>query len=127
MTKLNQGNILSLEEKAFKKKEITVTIDDKDFKVVIDKDFKETKITEMFTELVKRSDYARKNDVDFDVTAFLLVLIIKHFTDIEFVEKEELKDTMDYEIRTLNALINLGVFEEIMNNFDKMRKIFGIM
>ena len=117
--KLGQSNILSLEAKAFKRKEITLTTDGQEFKVAIDTKFKDTEIANILTELIKRSEYAKKASLDFDVTAYILILLIKHFTDIDFQETSSMAKTMDIEVRTLNALINLGLLEQILDNFDK--------
>ena len=117
--KLGQSNILSLEAKAFKRKEITVVANGQEFKVAIDTKFKDTEIANILTELIKRSEYAKKASLDFDVTAYILILLIKHFTDIDFQETSSMAKTMDIEVRTLNALINLGLLEQILDNFDK--------
>lgn len=117
--KLGQSNILSLEAKTFKRKEITVTANGQEFKVAIDTKFKDTEVAKVLTELVKRSDYAKKASLDFDITAYILILLIKHFTDIEFQETNSMANDMDVEVRTLNALINLGIFEQIVEHFDK--------
>ena len=117
--KLGQSNILSLEAKAFKRKEITVVANEQEFKVAIDTKFKDTEIANIFAELIERSEYAKKASLDFDVTAYILILLIKHFTDIEFQETNSMAKNMDVEVRTLNALINLGLLDQILNNFDK--------
>lgn len=117
--KLGQSNILSLEAKAFKRKEVKVTANGQDFKVAIDTKFKDTEVAKVFAELVRRSDYAKKASLDFDITGFILILLIKHFTDIQFQDTNSLGVDMDVEIKTLNALINLGIFEQIIENFDK--------
>lgn len=117
--KLGQSDILSLEAQSFKRKEITVTAEGKEFTVAIDEKFKDTEIAKVFTELVKRSEYAKKASLDFDITAFILILLIKHFTDIQFQDTNSTAHDMDVEVRTLNALINLGLFEQIIEHFDK--------
>lgn len=117
--KLGQSNILSLEAKAFKRKEITVVANGQEFKVAIDTKFKDTEIANIFAELIERSEYAKKASLDFDVTAYILILLIKHFTDIEFQETNSMAKNMDVEVRTLNALINLGLLEQILEHFDK--------
>lgn len=117
--KLGQSNILSMEDKVFEKKEIKVTANGEEFTVTIDTKFKDVEIAKVFTELVKRSDYAKKGSLDFDITATMLVLLLKHFTDIEFQETNSMASDIDIEIRTLNALINLGLLEQILENFDK--------
>lgn len=117
--KLGQSNILSLEANAFKRKQVTVTASGEEFTVAIDEKFKDTEVAKVFAELVKRSDYAKKASLDFDITAFILILLIKHFTDIHFQETNSTAQNMDIEVRTLNALINLGLFEQIIEHFDK--------
>lgn len=117
--KLGQSNVLAMESKAFQRKQITVTANGEEFTVSIDTKFKDTEIAKVISELVKRSEYAKKASLDFDVTAYILILLIKHFTDIEFQETNSMASDMDVEVRTLNALINLGIFEQIIENFDK--------
>lgn len=122
---INQSELFALENESFKKVEVKVMANDQEFTVVVDKDLKETKIAKMFTELIKRSDYARKENIDLDISAQILILLIKNFTDIEFAEPKDIGEMMELEIRTLNALIDLGLFEQIIIHFDKdqMKKI----
>lgn len=117
--KLGQSNILSMEANAFKRKQITVTANGEEFEVTIDTKFKDTEIANIFAELIQRSEYAKKASLDFDVTAYILILLIKHFTNIEFQETKSMANNMEIEVRTLNALINLGLLEQILDNFDK--------
>lgn len=118
-TKLEQSNILALEANAFQRKQITVTANGEEFTVSIDKKFKDTEIAKMFTELVARSEHAKKESLEFDITGHLLILLVKHFTDIQFQETGSIGGDMEIEVRTLNALINLGLFEQIVEQFDK--------
>lgn len=117
--KLEQLSILSMEQEAYKRKEIKVKANGEEYSVCIDEKFKDTEIATILTELVKRSEHAKKESLNFDITGHLLILLIKHFTDIQFQETGSIGKDMDIEVRTLNALINLGIFEQIVERFDK--------
>lgn len=119
--KMNFNNVLALQEKTFKKKEITISAQGEEFKVIIDQKFKETELTELIGELVERSDYAKKMNLEFNILGHIMILVIKHFTDIQFpnVKKGNIKKEFENEVRMLNALIDLGILQDIISNFDK--------
>lgn len=119
--KMKYSNIIALQEKTFKKKEVTITAAGEDFKIVIEQKFKETEIAKLIGELVERSDYAKKMNYDFNILGHIMILIIKHFTDIQFpaTKNENIKKDYENEVRMLNALIDLGLLDKIIGQFDQ--------
>lgn len=117
--KLNQLDLIAMEQQRFKPVELTVEANGEQYSITIQKKFKDTEIARIFTELVKRSDCAREQKLDFDILGTILILLIKHFTDIGFIKCETIEEEMESEIRALNALIDLGLFEQIVSEFDQ--------
>lgn len=117
---IKHSNIISLEAKVFTKKTIYVKVEDEIFEVVINQKLKETDIADVVRELTQRSKFAKDNKVAFNVMANITILLIKKFTDIQF-KKSTGNFMKDYEaeIRMLNALINLGILEQVVNEFDQ--------
>lgn len=117
---IKHSNIISLESKVFTKKTIYVKVEDETFEVVINQKLKDTEIAEIVTELTKRSKLARDNRVEFNVMANIMILLVKKFTDIQF-KKSTGNFMKDYEaeIKMLNALINLGILTQVVNEFDQ--------
>lgn len=110
----------------FTQREITVTAcNGKNYTLLIDNKFKKEKITQLISGMVERAHYCKKNDIQFDYTICLWVLIIKNFTDIKFINHKNFGKCYENEIDVLKAMINLEIVEEIMDSFDpkEMNKI----
>mgnify|MGYP001205238359 CR=1 FL=1 len=131
--KLNIKNLNSAESKLFTKK--TVIVKDKaenEYEVVVDNGFRESKIMEIITELQVRSEYFKLHELeDFNPAMLQQKLLLQHFTDIKFPEldKENPLKTFSKEADLLKSLIDIGVYEQIMNSFrqedvDFMRDLF---
>jgi len=104
----------------FAQKEVTVTaVNNKTYKILMDEKFKKTKIVKLVTDMVQRAEYCKRNDVEFDVTICLWAMILRYFTNIKFVEYEELGKRYENEVNTIKALIDLEIFEDIMKSVDK--------
>lgn len=117
---LNFNNIISLQDKTFKKREVTISAEGETYTLLIEQKFKETEIAELVGELVDRSNYARHMKYDFNVIGHIMILVIKHFTDLQFpvVKKGNIKKEYENEVKMLNALINLRLLDQIINHFD---------
>ena len=110
----------------FKQKEITVkAVNGKDYKMLIDESFKKTKIVSLITDMVDRANYCKINDVAFNYTVCLWAMILRHFTNIKFVEYKDLGRKYQNEIDIVTALVNLEIIEDIINSFNpkEMNKI----
>lgn len=119
--KLNSKNLSSAESKLFTKK--TITVKDKvgnEYDVIIDNGFRESKVMDIITELQVRSEYFKLHDLeDFNTAMLQQKLLLQHFTDIKFPEldKENPLKTFSKEANLLKSLIDIGVYEQIMNSF----------
>lgn len=128
--KIKQSNVLSLESKVFGKRTITIQTEGETFEVTINEKLKQTEVSQIVVDLVKQSEQAKDNKTDFNLMANIMIIFLKKFTDIQF--KKETGDFLkDYEsdVKMLNALINLGILSQIMNEFgqeefDKIAQTF---
>lgn len=110
--------LLNLSNQEFKKKEIILTHSSGDYPVVIDQKFKETEIMKLVQDLVVRSQYCSKHDLEFNVVENIYLLIVKYFTDIKFSKFKSTEKQYNHEIDVLGALINLGLFKQLIEAFD---------
>lgn len=107
--KMNLGNLKTIESKTFTTRKVIV---DK-YEVNVDEVFRESKIQSMLKEFMEKYNYAKDNDIELDATTYVSVLIIKHFTDIEF------PDDLMGQYQLLNILLDLGYLEPINNAFSE--------
>ena len=103
----------------FTQKEIVVKgNNNKEYKVKINNKLKDTDVMSMVDDLVSRSEMCKKENIKFDTVMSMYALMIKYFTDIQFSTYPNLKRQFAHEIDMLKAMIDLGVFTEILSNFD---------
>jgi hypothetical protein len=119
--KLTSSNILSLYNKTFTQKAIQVTANNQTFDVLIDEKFQPTKIQNLIMELAEKQQQIKNLNDILDLSFFANYLIIKYFTNIEMVKVDDLEKS----IRVFKALVDLGIFEQIMDQFDEkeMQKV----
>jgi hypothetical protein len=113
--KLNTNNVLSLHDKTFKQKPITIDVEGESFEVLIDTKFQVSKIQQLLTEVMERNQQLIKINDIFDITYYMNFLVIKYFTNIEIAKE----DDFETQIRIFKALLDLEIFDKIMENFDK--------
>lgn len=108
-------------DKVFDKKEVVLHSDitGKDYKVVIDKKFKKSKITALFTAMMERADACRKNDIIFDFALCQWCMIIAHFTDLQFDKGNDIISTYLKEIKGMETLIDIEVLDSLISEFDE--------
>lgn len=116
---MKSSEILGLEKQLFEKKEITVTSGDKSFSIMVDTKFKETEMMKLVSELVERFSYCKRVGIDFDTPKNIYFLMVKHFTDIQFSSYKTIDKQYTHEVAVIEALINLGVFKQIIDAFDE--------
>lgn len=104
----------------FVKEEVVVKgINDKEYKVMVSKKLKDTDIIAIVDDILVRSEMCRKESVKFDVVMSMYALMVKYFTDIQFNTYKDLKKQFMHELDMLNAVIDLGIFGELISHFDK--------
>ena len=122
--KITPKTIKAAEKNIFSKKRM-VTIVNKfgdSYNVTYDKEIKTTKLLRVLDELKDRMLILNKYNVQYDYTAHIYILLIKHFTDIEFPEihcktKDEIENSFRDEMSMMEALLDLDLYGRIMENF----------
>ena len=128
INKLNSGVILSAYSKEFTQKKLTLDINGKNYEVLVDEKFKNTKIQAMVLESV--TNFKKLEGYEESVKlAYYMFLMVKHFTDIELANTEDFEE----QVRVLNAMVDLDIFgkvtsafpEEEINKVNEFLKKFG--
>ena len=115
----NVNDIINIASEEFAMKEIVcVTNKGKEIKLRIQPKLNDTKILELVASLVERSDYFAKNNLQFEDLYNSYFLLIKYFTDLKFNTYKSIKKQLEYELTAIKAIMDLGIFDQIMNNFD---------
>jgi len=112
VNKLTSSILLQEQSKLFIQKKVIVHIDKKDYEVLVDQKFLPTKLNQLILESVSNYDNLKELDESVKVS-YLMFLTIKYFTDVEIVKTDSFED----QIRILNALINLEIFDKILSEF----------
>jgi len=109
---LTSSILLQEQSKLFVQKKVNIHINKKDYEVLVDQKFLPTKLNALIMESI--SNYENLKNLDESVKiSYLMLLAIKQFTDIEIAKT----DDFEYQIRVLNSLINLEVFDKIVSEF----------
>lgn len=117
--KLNTSNILSIAKQEFSfRKIIVITPDKQEFEVQIQEKLNDTNIMNLISDLVERSNYCTKNNIEFNEVLHTYILLIRYFTDIKFNTYKSTEKNLSQDIQIINGLIDLGIFDQIMNHFD---------
>lgn len=104
----------------FKKEEVVlIGLNNKEYKLMISKKLKDTDIMAIVDDLLVRSDLCKKESIKFDTVMCVYALMIKYFTDIKFSTYPNMKKQFSHEIDMLKALIDLGLLEQILREFDE--------
>jgi hypothetical protein len=112
INKLTAGIIKNTYSKEFTQKKIILNIADKDYEVLIDEKFKTSKLQSMLLEAMQNISKLKEYD-DAVTTSYYMFLMIKYFTDIDLAQTEDFAE----QINILNAMIDLEIFEKVLNSF----------
>lgn len=115
--KLTSSNILSLHSKTFSQKKVLLESEGQTFEVLIDTKFQPSKIQALIMELAEQQQKIKHLDDILDISYFVSFLVVKHFTDISITKT--VGNNFEQQIRVLKAMVDLGIFEQIMDGFDK--------
>jgi len=118
--KLTSSAILQGYSKEFVQKKVVISINGKDYEVLVDQKFRVSKINKLIVESL--DNFKNLKDVDESVKiGYFMFLIIKHFSDIDIVKADKFED----QIRVSNAMLDLEIFEKIINAFpeNELKKI----
>lgn len=116
----NANDIINIASEEFAMKEIIcVTNNGKEVKLRIQPKLNDTKVLELVASLVERSNYCAKNNLQFEELYNAYFLLIKYFTDLKFNAYKSIEKQYEHEIEAIKAIMDLGIFDQIMNHFDK--------
>lgn len=107
--KMNFSSLKARESKKFTQKKVFCD----DYVVLVDESFRESKFASLLEEALKKMNYIKENNIEIDFASYSLILIIKHFTDIDIPED------LDKQLQILNMLIDFGYLKTILNSFDE--------
>jgi hypothetical protein len=118
--KMKANDIKNIAKKEFAYKKVVVTSNtNQEFTVQIQEKLNDTKISELVISLLERSDYCTKNNIEFNIIQNIYFMLIKYFTDIQFNTYDDLEKTYNHELTTLNALVDLDLFNQIIGYFNQ--------
>ena len=112
VNKLTSSILLQEQSKLFTQKQVTVNINKKDYEVLVDQKFRPTKLNELIVESITNYDKFKELDESVKIS-YLMFLAIKYFTNLEVAKT----DTLEDQIRILNAMLDLEIFDKIISEF----------
>ena len=111
--KLNLNAIKKVTKKYNKQKKVYVSLDGENLEFCVDIYFSPEKRTKLIQEIIQNINYLK--DVDESVyISYVLFLIIKYFSDINFVKENDFSK----QLSILTDMINAEVFNDIIDKFD---------
>lgn len=105
-------NITNLKTKSNKEFDLKKIIID-EYEILVDRKFKESKIRFLINEFAEKSEHAEQEGLTFNPQDYMFILMLKYFTDVK------IPDSYDMQVQMLSLLIDLGYFEQIIDNFDQ--------
>lgn len=118
--KMKANDIVNSARKEYGLKKIIVTsIDGEEYEIEIQEKLNDSKVARLVTDLVERSDYCDKNNIEFNIINNIYFLLIKYFTNIKFTNSKDLKKQYSNELEFIDGLLDLNLFEQIVSYFDK--------
>jgi len=112
VNKLTSSILLQEQSKLFLQKQVIITVNKKDYDVLVDQKFRPTKLNELIVEAITNYDKFKELDESVKVS-YLMFLAIKYFTNLEVAKT----DTLEEQIRILNAMLDLEIFDKIVSEF----------
>lgn len=106
---MSLSNLKSLESKTFQTKKVLCD----NYEVIVDIVFRESKIADMYKEMIKTVEYIYKNKIELDYATYGEMLIFKYFTDIDFGEG------LENQMNVFKIIFDLGYTNIIGNSFDE--------
>ena len=111
--KLNLNAIKKVTKKYNKQKKVYVSLDGENLEFCVDIYFSPEKRTKLIQEIIQNINYLK--DVDESVyISYVLFLIIKYFSDINFVKENDFSK----QLSILTDMINAEIFNDIIDKFD---------
>ena len=110
--KLTSSILLQEQSKLFIQKKVIVTLNKKDYEVLVDQKFLPTKLNALIMESISNYDNLKELDESVKIS-YLMFLAIKTFTNVEIAKTDDFQT----QIRVLNAMLDLEIFDKILGEF----------
>ncbi len=113
-------DIINESKQEFSKKKIIIIANTgKEYELLIQEKLNETTVAEIVADLIDRSNFCKQREMDFNIVQNIYLLLIKYFTDIKFSKSKSFEKEYSEDLQLINALIDLGLFEQIFKNFNE--------
>lgn len=119
MAKLTQSGLKKLQNEAVKSKELKLMIQGKEYVFLYDMEYSNSKVELIVKELLEYQTYTKENELEFDIFSNIIVLILKHITDLPYSNSGVLKTRFENAIQTTAALKDI-VAEDGKSVFEVM-------
>lgn len=118
--KMKANDIVNSAKREYSSTKITVvSVDGEEYEVEIQEKLNDSKVSQLVYDLVNRSEFCDKNNIEFNIVNNIYFLLIKYFTNIKFVNSKDLKKQYSNELAFIDGLLDLDLFEQIVSHFDK--------
>ena len=109
---LTSSILLQEQSKLFLQKQVIITVNKKDYEVLVDQIFIPTKLNALIMESISNYDNLKELDESVKIS-YLMFLAIKTFTNVEIAKTDDFQT----QIRILNAMLDLEIFDKILGEF----------
>ena len=104
----------------FDKKEIIIKANNnKEYTIEITPKIKDTELNKIINILMKNAEYCNKKNKEYNFVIDMFAQIIKAFSNIQFNKYKDTWKQIQHDIQVCSALIDLGVYNQIIEQFDK--------
>lgn len=118
--KMKANDIVNSARREYSSTKITVVaVDGEEYEIEVQEKLNDTKVSKLVLDLVERSEFCDKNNIEFNIVNNIYFLLIKYFTNIKFVNSKDLKKQYSNELAFIDGLLDLDLFEQIVSHFDK--------
>jgi len=107
--KITLGKLKTLDSKTYTQKKIKAG----NYDVLVDEQFRPSKINDMVLEYTQKLDYCREKGYDLKSGEYIFILLIRYFTDIDIPEDFE------SQVQMLKIMVDHDLLTPILNSFNE--------
>ena len=107
--KITLGKLKTLDSKTYTQKKIKAG----NYDVLVDEQFRPSKINDMVLEYTQKLDYCREKGYDLKSGEYIFILMIRYFTDIDIPEDFE------SQVQMLKIMVDHDLLTPILNSFNE--------
>ena len=107
--KITLGKLRTLDSKTYTQKKIKAG----NYDVLVDEQFRPSKINDMVLEYTQKLDYCREKGYDLKSGEYIFILMIRYFTDIDIPEDFE------SQVQMLKIMVDHDLLTPILNSFNE--------